>query len=241
MIQFTLGSHELEIIKTTRRGSIGLKVEPNRIALMVPKQLADAAITAFVESEQGWLLQQIQEQQSQMPKQLVMKSGHELLLFGEKVMFKEDHHTPVKKMNLVYDETCITVFCKQSRALKNERHHIYRHLVDFYHQQLNPYLLAQVAEWEKRIGVQTQSVQIKNYRSRWGSCYSDGRIQFNWKLVMSPKAVIDYVVVHELCHLIHANHSSDFWGLVAKHCPDYETHKAWLKENGAALIAFQAV
>ncbi|MBN2606230.1 MAG: M48 family metallopeptidase [Thiotrichales bacterium] len=239
-MHFTLGNHELEIIKTTRRGSIGLRVEPNRIALMVPKQLADAAITAFVESEQGWLLQQIEAHQSQMPKQLVMKSGYELLLFGDKVMFKEDHHTPVKKMHLTHDDTCITVFCKQSRALKNERHHIYRHLVDFYHQQLIDYLTPKVADWEKRIGVQTQSVQIKNYRSRWGSCYSDGRVQFNWKLVMAPKAVIDYVVVHELCHLVHANHSAAFWDLVEQHCPDFETHKAWLKENGAALISFQA-
>lgn len=239
-MHFTLGNHELEIIKTARKGSIGLRVEPNRIALMVPKQLADAAIVAFVESEQSWLLQQIEEHQSQMPKQLVMKSGHELLLFGDKVMFKEDHHTPVKKMHLTHDDTCITVFCKQSRALKNERHHIYRHLVDFFHQQLIDHLTPKVTEWEKRIGVQTQSVQIKNYRSRWGSCYSDGRVQFNWKLVMAPKAVIDYVVVHELCHLVHANHSAAFWNLVEQHCPDFETHKAWLKENGAALIAFQA-
>lgn len=237
-MQFQVGDYPLEIIKTIRKGSIGLRVEPNRIALMVPKQLADEAIAAFVQSEQTWLLDQITEQMGNLPKQLVMKSGHELLLFGDKILFKEDHHTPVKKMTTVFEDKCLTVFCKQSRALKDPKKHAFKHLHRFYLTQFEAHLSPLVADWAQKIGVQPKAIQIKNYRSRWGSCYSDGRVQFNWKLAMAPKPVIEYVVIHELCHLVHANHSADFWQLVERHCPQMASHKAWLKENGAALIAF---
>ncbi len=111
-------------------------------------------------------------------------------------------------------------------------------MVQFFSEQLQTYLEPRLQMFAEQIGVQPTEVTIRNYKSRWGSCYTDGRVQFNWRLAMAPKAVVDYVIQHELCHLIHPNHSADYWALVARHCPDFDTHKQWLKDNGAALIAF---
>ncbi len=74
-------------------------------------------------------------------------------------------------------------------------------------------------------------VFIKNQKTRWGSCSSEGNLNFNWRLAMAPTEVIEYVVIHELCHRIEMNHSKEFWRLVQERCPDFKKHKAWLKRN----------
>jgi predicted metal-dependent hydrolase len=75
------------------------------------------------------------------------------------------------------------------------------------------------------------NIFIKSQKTRWGSCSNRGNLNFNWKLSMAPPEVIEYVVIHELCHRLEMNHSSKFWAYVKKMCPDYKNHKNWLKKN----------
>ncbi len=79
------------------------------------------------------------------------------------------------------------------------------------------------------------SITIRDQKTRWGSCSSRGTLSFNYRLIFAPPAVLDYVVVHELCHLTHMNHSADFWNLVGSVMPDYKQHRKWLKEHGGEL------
>src|SRR3954469_23554959 len=89
------------------------------------------------------------------------------------------------------------------------------------------------------LGVAYGQVQIRDQRTRWGSCSSRGTLSFNWRLVLAPFEVLDYIVVHELCHLREPNHSSRFWDLVASRRPDWERADAWLTRHGAELLAFR--
>ena len=86
-----------------------------------------------------------------------------------------------------------------------------------------------------RIGRPPGRVAIREQKSRWGSCSRKGNLNFNWKLIMAPPQALDYVVVHELCHLHEFNHSPRFWALVAAQLPDYEVWKKWLKTHGEDL------
>lgn len=79
-------------------------------------------------------------------------------------------------------------------------------------------------------------VYIKHQKTRWGSCSGKGNLNFNCLLMLCPLEVIDYVIIHELCHIKHHNHSKDFWDEVEKYMPEYKTHRKWLKENGSSLI-----
>lgn len=79
------------------------------------------------------------------------------------------------------------------------------------------------------------SITVRDQKTRWGSCSSRGTLSFNYRLIFAPPAVLDYVVVHELCHLTHMNHSKDFWNMVATVMPDYKIHKKWLREHGHEL------
>ena len=86
------------------------------------------------------------------------------------------------------------------------------------------------------LGVSYGRITIRAQRSRWGSCSSKGNLNFNCLLALVPEEVLDYVIVHELCHLLEMNHSSAFWGNVARLIPDYRIYRKWLKDNGATLI-----
>jgi hypothetical protein len=77
---------------------------------------------------------------------------------------------------------------------------------------------------------------VRGQRTRWGSCSAKGSISLNWRLLLAPEPVLDYVIWHEACHLEQMNHSARFWALVAAHCPEYRTHAGWLRQHGAGLV-----
>jgi predicted metal-dependent hydrolase len=80
------------------------------------------------------------------------------------------------------------------------------------------------------------TLAIRNQRTRWASCSSKGAMSFNWRLLLAPEPVLDYVVWHEVCHLEVMNHSRRFWALVARFCPDHSEHAAWLRRHGRTLV-----
>ena len=93
-----------------------------------------------------------------------------------------------------------------------------------------------VSYFAKQIGVTYGKITIRNQKTRWGSCSSKGNLNFNCLLMLTPPEVIDYVVVHELCHRKEMNHSGAFWAEVEKVLPDYKEQVKWLKENGGQII-----
>jgi predicted metal-dependent hydrolase len=100
-------------------------------------------------------------------------------------------------------------------------------------------VVSAVAEREAdRLGVAYRRIRIGGQRTLWGSCSPRGTLSFNWRLVLAPPDVVDYVVVHELCHLLVPNHSQSFWSLLERHRPGWREQRAWLREYGPELLAF---
>ena len=89
------------------------------------------------------------------------------------------------------------------------------------------------------LGVSYKRLTLRDQRSRWGSCSSAGALSFNWRLVLAPHDVLDYVVVHEVCHLVELHHGPAFWRLVAKRRPAYADSKRWLDDHGWEILAYQ--
>jgi predicted metal-dependent hydrolase len=101
-------------------------------------------------------------------------------------------------------------------------------------------VISMVCEEEaEALGVRYERIEIRDQRTRWGSCSTRGTLSFNWRLVLAPHEVLDYVVVHELCHLREANHSRRFWKLVETRRPDWRARRDWLHEHGPELLAFR--
>lgn len=89
--------------------------------------------------------------------------------------------------------------------------------------------------YARQLGVTYSRLSIRDTRSRWGSCSSDGVLMYSWRLIMAPPEILRYVAAHEAAHLVEMNHSDRFWAVVARICPDYDAHRVWLKENGGRL------
>jgi predicted metal-dependent hydrolase len=85
-------------------------------------------------------------------------------------------------------------------------------------------------------GVPYQGLSIRSQRTRWASCSAEGRMSFNWRLLLAPEPVLDYVVWHEVCHLEVLDHSPRFWSLLASRCPDWREHARWLRRHGPTLV-----
>ena len=94
----------------------------------------------------------------------------------------------------------------------------------------------QIENLKQKYAFNFNRIVIKDTVSRWGSCSSKGNLNFNWRLIMAPAPVLNYIAIHETAHLEELNHSKRFWNLVAQRCPNYQTYQEWLKKNGANLL-----
>lgn len=106
----------------------------------------------------------------------------------------------------------------------------------FYRAQAAEIFARKASYYAARMGVTYQRIAIRDQKTRWGSCSSKGNLNFNWRLVLAPVSVLDYVVVHELAHRREMNHSSRFWSIVEEIMPDYQTHRRWLRDQGDSLM-----
>ena len=104
-----------------------------------------------------------------------------------------------------------------------------------YRDAAKEYIPKRAAYYHQFTGGHYEKITIRDQKTRWGSCSGTGNLSFNFRLMLAPPRVLDYVVVHELCHLTHMNHSRDFWNMVERILPDYKEQRKWLKENGHTL------
>jgi predicted metal-dependent hydrolase len=102
-------------------------------------------------------------------------------------------------------------------------------------------ITARTQYWAERLGVTYKRIAIKSQRSLWGSCSRAGNLNFNWRLAAAPAETLDYVVIHELCHLREMNHSSRFWAHVGAACPGYREQRRWLRKNSMELMGVRAL
>lgn len=136
-------------------------------------------------------------------------------------------------------EIAVTDLGPTLRVPGDAAHHP-RRLYDWLKAEALADLNAQSAFHAERLGVSVRQVRLRSQSSRWGSCSSSGTINYNWRLILAPPHVLDYVAAHEVAHLVEMNHSPAFWATVTRTLPDMERGKAWLKAHGRALMAWQA-
>jgi hypothetical protein len=123
--------------------------------------------------------------------------------------------------------------------LKDEPHSgssIKNLLVDWFIAKAKVVLFRKTKIFAAQIGVKPKNITIKDYKSKWGSCSISGNISYNWRIIMAPNHVIDYLVIHELCHMLEHNHSQDYWKHVSDNCKHFKDSKNWLKAYGRELL-----
>ncbi|MFH1484877.1 MAG: SprT family zinc-dependent metalloprotease [Chloroflexota bacterium] len=219
--------------RSARAGYVRLEVRPNAgLTVVIPCSYDVKQLTKLLVAKAGWILDKLARYgrlQSFRPRK-ELESGDTVPYLGVnlKVSLQRDasRHTRVTlhEGNLV--ASLGAAACSPNLVLER-----------WYRKQAASFIKTRTDDLNSRLGLAYNRLVIRDQRTRWGSCSRKGNLSFNWRLMMAPKPVIDYVIIHELAHLRELNHSRKFWELVAKHCPEWREHKKWLKEHQEELAA----
>ena len=218
------------VVKSDRRKTTALKIKNGQVSIHIPKRLPIVIARHFVHQKTHWIQQKLQQiAQRPLPERHFI-SGESLLYLGN--TFKLEVLPASAKIAIIKTAQSIEV---SGRVDKLSSVAIRSALIIWYKQQADQYLRSQTRFLADKTGLFPRSITVKTYKARWGSCAISGDIQYNWKLMFAPPDIIDYVIIHELCHLEQHNHSAAFWQLVSSHYPGFKSAKLWLKKNGVLL------
>jgi predicted metal-dependent hydrolase len=224
---------KVEVVRSSRRGA-ALHILGTALQVRVPLHLADERVAALLQQKRPWLTSKVAELQRlppRRPRELI--SGESFPYLGRHYRLKVQEGQRVG-VGLKGGTFIATVRPGEQGEQRQAR--IAHYLQQWYRRQALVHLSDKAARYSKQIGVSPAAISVRAFRARWGSCTTNGHVAFNWQIIKSPHSITDYVVIHELCHLIHPNHSKAFWQLVARHDPAYGQHRQWLRERGASLL-----
>lgn len=235
---------EYQLVRSAKRRTISLQVKASKVRVLAPAHIPESTISQFVQQKSTWLWKKISEQQSVTDnKQRTFETGDIFYYLGQPltlmINYADNHnidtnseaasskysiHTNnLQQLVITFNGVHIT-HAKQAFLVKTILH-------DWFLQQAQTYLTNQISQLQITTGLHSRALKIRHYKTRWGSCDAKQRINLNWLLIMAPKNVIDYVIIHELCHLRHLNHSAQFWLLVKSFYDDIAGAKLWLKQH----------
>ena len=225
------------IQKSQRARYARLKISPqDGLQIIVPAG-AEMNVEEFIRKNASWILKHHSriEQIKQETPQRSYVSGEKIPFLGEQRLLHVEPKARGKLTTIILNHSEINIRVGTDGAA-NDADFIRATLENWYRHEAKTYIGKRVAELAKQHGFEYERVTIKGQSTRWGSCSAKHNLNFNWKLMMTPPAAIDYVIIHELCHLREMNHSKKFWKLVARYCPDYKTWVKWFKLNSTNLI-----
>jgi len=223
----------VEVVRSIRR-TAALHIIGSDLQVRVPEHVGDERVAAFLQRKRPWIRSKVAEIRLLPPhrnKELVSGESFPYLGRHYRLKIKEGHQVGVRLSGGYLKATIRPTDQGEQREAR-----IQQYLQNWYRSRALERLQEKANRYSQQIGVTPTGVSVRNFRSRWGSCDKQGQVVFNWNIIKAPHAIADYVVVHELCHLIHPNHSKEFWQLVGRHDSAYAEHRQWLKERGTALL-----
>ena len=191
------------------------------VVVTLPWRVAQATGLAFLQAQSGWVAERL----SALPRNVPLADGGAVMIGG---VPHRIHHTPAVRGGAWLVEGRIEV--------AGDEAFLARRVIDLMRAEAKRRFTAMIWERAAVIGLKPSRVVIKDTRSRWGSCTADAVVMINWRLLMAPEFVQDYVVSHEVAHLRHLDHSRAFWAQVAELTAHRGTAQAWLKQHGASLL-----
>ena len=232
-----------QIRRSARATQVRIVVRPSGKVEVVapPKGMSDQCIAGFVQEKSQWVMQALAKMARVAPTHsnpvpYQYKDGMDILYQGRL------HRISVRattNKHLKFDFTDhFILHLPHNLAIDQQGESIRAALIHWFKKQTLVQVQAAISRHADRKKLYPRSIVIKTQKSRWGSCGYQGDININWLLILAPPAVLEYVVVHELCHILVRNHSRQFWDLVTEHLPDYQSRRRWLKTQGRSLMAF---
>ncbi|MDA0239557.1 MAG: SprT family zinc-dependent metalloprotease [Proteobacteria bacterium] len=206
--------------RKARRIILRIDPETDGVSVTLPSRAAASEAADFIRDRGSWIVERL----AKLPGRTILRDGAEITILGQNYVIRHDglgRGAPT----ITGDEIFVT----------GRPEHLSRRITDWLkeraRQEISPRAHALAWRLDRRGG----KISIRDTRSRWGSCATNGNLSFSWRLVMAPDWVLDYVVAHEAAHLVHHNHSREFWNVVSSLDVDVEASRRWLNTNGGRL------
>lgn len=213
---------EITLRRTARARRFSLRVgqSDGRVTLSLPLRAREAEALDFARAHEGWIRNAL----SKLPQSPRITLGGQVMVEGQLLAIAAGagRALRIEAGQVLVPGDPLRVPARIAAFLKVRARDRLAAASDFYAAQL---------------GRKVSQISLRDTRSRWGSCSPDGALMYNWRLIMAPPAVLDYVAAHEVAHLVEMNHSAAFWAVVSQIYPNWQAQRDWLKRNGAALQA----
>lgn len=209
-----------------RRKNISLEIDPGGdILVKAPTYLNNGYIKKFIQSKESWITKRISKIEEGIKKYPLTENSTVPFLGNQLTLTFGTHKRGVKhnKESVILPDNCSDI----KSALRKWYKNIAKDLIT-----------EEVINITGQIGVKFNRIFIKEQKTRWGSCSGKNNLNFNWKIVLTEPELLKYLVIHEVCHLVHMNHSKKYWNLVEQYDPNYRLHRKRLQDAGYYLVSF---
>lgn len=221
-------------VTSNRSFSIRLKIEANgEVVVTSPPMVPTMVIEAFIRDNQAWIERNLAKVTQQ---RLLPVTESTVMIFGKTYHLELNNALSHQTGVVINGDTVSIIPVAQAAGTLEGSTRDHRNQLDrFLKATAEKYIAPRTYALAEKMGVSFTTLSFRQQKTRWGSCSSRGNLQFNWRLVHYPPAIIDYVIIHELAHRTHMNHSRAFWQRVAQFDSDYKTHERWLKDHGMSV------
>jgi predicted metal-dependent hydrolase len=218
---------EIDQIIRSKRKTLAIQIKNDgSLIVRAPNRATNATIHEFVEKHAAWIQTKQTEARSAVtepPKQYIQ--GETFLFLGKSY-----------PLEIVKRQKQPLLFDGKFKLKESTSHRAQLVFERWYREQARKILQERVDLFANQYGFEYQGIKINSARTRWGSCSATGALNFSWRLILAPLEQVDYVVVHELVHTVHHNHSKPFWNKVATILPHYKEHRKWFRQHGPRLM-----
>lgn len=218
-------------VTKSNRKTMSIIIEKNGdVRVLAPKRLNHKSIHAFVQEKEPWILEKLKAIHLYRKEKPLISNGASFEILGE-IYTLVFSHVKNKRGEGVYIDNRNLIFAFTNLEKAN--------MASVFEKGLRGIITALIEErvllFSKMMGVKPSKISIKDQKKRWGTCTSKGHVLFNWRLIFAPIPIIDYVIIHELAHLKHMDHSENFWAFVSVFDENFKKKREWLKNHGGFI------
>lgn len=214
--------------RSTKRRTIGLRIDDDGLTVAIPLRSSERWLSSVLQEKAEWIVKTLQGWQSRKPNRILWEDGAAIPFLGEELALRVVHSLFGSAPMLRGRQLFVHVADSADHAV------IEQAVTDWLRRQADVLFRERVAHYAPVLGVTPSELKLSAARTQWGSCTVRGTVHLNWQLIKLPQRLVDYVVVHELAHLVELNHSPAFWAVVKTACPDFKKRRAELRRCGIA-------
>lgn len=224
-----------KLVFTGRKKTIELTIDLNKhLTVKVPREMTDDAIQINIFRKAKWIINNLDKMDD-----IILHETNKEFVSGEKYLLRGRRYrlnvSKDEKTTLKFNNGRFIATVPKDVSESEYRRHLQPLFLEYYQHKAEQVINERVKRYLKYFDDEPSLIKVQDLKGKWGNCSKTNQLRFNWKIVMAKTSIIDYVVVHEMCHLKHKNHSKEYWDSIKTILPDYEKRKEWLRVNGRIL------